>query len=405
MAGKTAITDFVVIIPLMARYIEGEKHLEETLAESTARAEKYFPGARFVSVYSHKERQMVIVPIGYAMSPRFGHAVDYGSGVFEGSSAVVNERTGKPGIILLSERNARLFRRSLPARGYTAPIPEEEFGQAMIDLIKANGMGLFRHPDNKTPGFVRAYIRPSIHPAFLSGFGISMRPDYPIDAAIIAWAWPDYLNPTLMQRGGVCAVTGLTRSFPITGKHASNYGAAAMDGALARKIGADELLYLAPYLIDKDGHRYFPDPNDLTAKLRDGVIADGPGEECVALTADQKTLVYAPMRVNRLGGTVLQYIIDHLAKNIGLDCVEGDISLHDLTAGKYAGLAMVGNAVKVTPIRRIDLYNGGVTQQIELFAEGKIPENLESLRVRWEQETRGLIDPSHPSLLTEVPRV
>jgi len=346
---------------------------------------------------------MVTVPIEYALGSLFGHAVDYGSGVFEGSSAVVNERTGIPNIILLGPRNARLFHRSLPARGYASPVTEEQFGQAMMDLVSVNGMSLFRHPDKKTPGFVRAYIRPSIHPASLAGYGISMRLDYPIDAAIIAWAWPDYLDPNLATRGGVCAITGHQRLFPITGKHPSNYGAAAMDGLLARKMGADELLYLAPYLIDKGGHLYWNDPNDLEAKLQDGVIADGPGEECVALTADQKTLVYAPMRVNRLGGTVLQYIIDHLAKNIGLATREADITLHDLRAGKYAGLAMLGNAVKVTPFRKINLYDGRrLSEGVELFEEGEVPEMLDRLITRWEAETRGLIDPSHSSLLTPV---
>lgn len=387
----------------MAKEVEGQRYLEETLVELRARAEKYFPGARFVSVYSHKEEQMVTVPIKYALASLFGHAVDYGSGVFEGSSAVVNERTGIPNIILLKERNWRLFHRSLPARGYTAPVTEGQFGQSMVDLIAANGMDLFRHPDKKTPGFVRAYIRPSIHPASLAGYGISMRPDYPIDAAIVAWAWPDYLPPDLAIRGGKAAITGYQRLFPITGKHASNYGAAVKDGSLARSLGCDELVYLAPYLIDADGHQYWHDPNDIAAKLRDGVIADGPGEECVALTADQKTLVYAPMRVNRLGGTVLQYIIDHMAKNIGLATREADITLHDLRAGKYAGLAMVGNAVKVTPFRKIDLYDGNrLSEVVEIFKEGDVPEMLDKLVTRWETETRGLIDPSHSSLLTPV---
>ena len=388
------------------RHIVGGRFLTERLRELQIRAEKYFPGARYVCVYSHTRGKMELVPISYAIASQFGHAVDYGSGIFEGGSAIMNERTGEPSIILQGPRLRRLYERSLPARGYQAPVSSEQMAAATIDLIAANGLDLFRHPDGVTPDFVRAYVRPSIQPASSSGYGISLRENYLIDVGIIAWSWPNYLPPELTKNGGSAAITGQQRLFPITGKHASNYGSAVRDSALARSLGANELVYLSPYLIDKDNHLYWCDPNDQEAKLADGVIADGPGEECLALTADQKTIIYPPMRVNRLGGTVLQYVIDHLAANLGLATREADITLHDLRAGKYAGLALVGNAVKVTPMRQLNLYRGNILhEQIELFSPSHVPEMLENLRVRWENETRGLIDPSHSSLLTPVPRV
>lgn len=380
-----------------------DSHIEEVIRSLERRAGEFFPGASLVAVYSHKSRKIEYIPIHHALSSTFGHAIDYGSGVFEGASALVNERTGIPNVVLLEARNHRMYHRSLPARGYESPVSEKDFVGAILELIRLNGPALFRHPDGKTPGLVRAYIRPTVYPSSLSGYGISLRRNYPIDAAIVSWAWPDYLDPTLSKRGGTCAITGQQRLFPITGKHPSNYGAAVKDGTLARSLGADELIYLAPYLIDQSGRLYWNDPNNIRAKLVDGVISDGPGEECVALTADQKTLIYAPMRVNRLGGTVLGYIIDHMAKNLGLITREADITLHDLRAGKYAGLAMVGNAVKVTPIRQVNLFDDGVlVDSICLFKEGDVPENLANLSYRWDLETRGLIDPSHPSLLTPV---
>jgi branched-subunit amino acid aminotransferase/4-amino-4-deoxychorismate lyase len=237
----------------------------------------------------------------------------------------------------------------------------------------------------------------------LGGFGVSMKKDHPIGAGILAWSWPDYLDPSLAIKGGAAAITGHQRLFPIAGKHSSNYGAAVKDGNLARSLGTDELIYLAPYLIDKNGHEYWTDPKNAEAKLRDGVLSDGPGEECVAISADQRTLIYTPMRANRLGGTTLQYIIDHLADKIGLQTREGDITLHDIRSGKYSAVAMIGNAVKVTPMREIRLYRDENTQEVlELFPEKQIPEMLQTLMDRWDQETRGLIDPSHPSLITPV---
>ncbi len=385
------------------RHIVGSRFQTERLHELQTRAEKYFPGAKYAAVYSHTHDKIEYVPISYALASQFGHATDYGSGLFEGSSAVINERTGEPNIVLQEPRLRRLYGRSLPARGYQAPVCEKQLAIAISDLICLNSPDLFRHPDGVTPGFVRAYIRPSLQPASSSGFGISLRRNYPIDLGVIAWAWPEYLPPQLAKNGGIAAITGKQRLFPITGKHASNYGEAVRDSTLARALGSDELVYLAPYLIDKDRRLYWSDPNDEGTKFTDGVIADGPGEECLALTSDQRTLVYPPMRVNRLGGTVLQYIVDHLAVNLGLDTCEADITLRDLRDGKYAGLAMVGNAVKVTPIRSLNFYlHNSFYAQIELFGEGHVPEMLERLRQRWEDETRGLIDPSHSSLLTPV---
>jgi branched-subunit amino acid aminotransferase/4-amino-4-deoxychorismate lyase len=377
--------------------------VKDILGSVKQRAADNFPGASLVSVYSHTQKQMITVPIGEAVAAQFGHAIDYGTGCFEGSSALVHERTGVPHVVLLEARSNRLYQRSLPARLYEAPVSQADFNTAMLDLIVQQGLDLFRHPDGKTSGYVRAYIRPTVQPASYGGFGISMKPGYPIDAGIIAWAWPDYLDPTLSSRGGVAAITGQQRLFPITGKHASNYGAAAADGNLVRSMGADELIYLAPYMLDKSGNEYWADPTDVDTNLRDGAICDGPGEECVALTADQKTLVYVPMRANRLGGTVLQYIIDYMAPTLGLQTLQADISLHDLRNGNYAGMAMVGNAVKVTPVRKLDLYKGEeLVESIELFEESNIPERLLTLQERWDQETRGIIDPSHPSLITPV---
>lgn len=387
----------------MSDRIESGHFLKARLAELKVRAEKYLPGAKYASIYFHEEGRMILVPPELTIISQFGHAIDYASGVFEGGSVVINETTGQPNIILNQPRLERLFDRSLPSRNLQSSINPAEMAQAIHELITANGLDLFRHPDGQTPGYVRAYIRPSIQPASLAGYGISRRPGYPVDVGIAVWAWPDYLPPELAQNGGVAAITGHQRLFPITGKHASNYGAASVEGTLARSLGCDELIYLAPYLIDKSGHLYWQDPNCQGIKLEDGVIADGPGEECLALTADQTTIVYPPMRVNRLGGTVLAYIIEHMAKSLGLVTQEKDITLRDLQNGKYAGLAMVGNAVKVTPMRELNLYSGNSLRDvIELFPSGDVPEMLELLKQRWEGETRGLIQPSHESLLTPV---
>ncbi len=386
--------------------VVGDEYVDEVVGEAEESAEERFPGAKYVSVYSHKDKEMVLVPIEKALTPAFGHAIDYASGVFEGGSVIINERTGIPNIVLLEPRNRRLFDRSLPSRDFQSPISEEELTWAMKQLVIANGENLFRDPDGVTPGWVRAYIRPSIHPKQLEGMGISKRDDYPIDVGILTWAWPDYLDPKMSSRGGVVAVTGKQRMEPITGKNASNYGEAGVDSKKARWLGTDEQAYLAPYLMTKAGVPFQEYPADKWAKMAEGVMADCSGEEIAAISADHKYLVYTPMRTNRLGGTVLQYLIDGMAEKVGLIPIERDITLNDLRAGKYAGLAMIGNAVEIKPVRAVYLFDENrLAEAIELFKAYEVPEKLNVLRLRWEDETRGRIKPTFPWLLTPVSEV
>lgn len=378
--------------------------IDEQIDELKERCQRNFPGTSYAVFWHHRQRRMIAAPPHLILSSPFSHALDYGSGLFEGSSAIMNERTGIPQIILLDPRNDRLFNRSLPARGYQSPVSRTEFRQAQLDFVAINGSDLFQNPDLTSPQkLVRAYIRPTVHPAGLGGYGISLKKDQPIDAAVITWPWPDYLNPKIYTEGGVAAITGEQRLFKITGKHASNYGTASIEGSVARDLGANELIYLAPYLINQNGYIFWANPEDQGKKLFYGTLADGPGEEIVALTADMKTLVYPPMRVNRLGGTVLDYVRLFMAPKLKLETKEKDITLRDLGSNEYAAVGLIGNAVKIAPIRLIELYDKGCRlDAIELFEKGKIPEPLQKLMDRWDQETRGLIDPSHPSLATPV---
>ena len=368
------------------------------------RAKSYLPNAKYVMFYHHHTKKLIAAPPEYALSSQISHAIDYASGMFEGGSAMVNETTGIPHVILHQPRLNRLFNRSLPSRGYKSPVSQAFLSQAILDIVAINGLELFQNPDPKSKNkYVRAYIRPTIHPAPIAGYGISMRIDYPIDAAIITWSWPDYLDPGIYTDGAVAAITGHQRLFKISGKNSSNYGQGVIDGTVVRKMGDDELIYLAPYLKRKTGGVYYHDPNDIDSKLKDGVLCDGPGEELFALSKDGQTLVYNPMKANRLGGTVLQYFIDHLLPALKLKSKRAEISLHDIRADKYSAIGMLGNAVKVAPIRKIKLYKEEkVIEEYEFYKKGKMPATLQILINRWDQETRGLVKPSHPSLTTPV---
>ncbi|MBI3577277.1 hypothetical protein HY086_04530 [Candidatus Gottesmanbacteria bacterium] len=376
----------------------------EQIATLRERARVRFPGTDYVVFWSPEQQKVLAAPIEFVVTSPFSHAIDYGSGGFEGLNALVNAQTGVPQVILLDARSDRFYQRTLQASQYKSPVTQAEFKQAVLDFVAINGFGLFRDPNGPNMSdYVRAYIRPTVHPAGIGGYGVHMTDDQPIDFAVVTWRWPDYLKPELYTNGGIVAVTGQQRLAPVRGKHAFIYGAASQEGNVARILGADELLYLAPYYVDQYGHEFWGSPYEFETKMKYGVIADGPGEECVAITADGKTLVYPPMRVNRLGGTVLQYIIDHMAQNVGLATEERNITLRDIRAGKYLALVMLGNAVKVAPIRLIKYFRDGICiDGTELFSEKSIPEPVQKLIQRYDEETRGIIAPSHSSLVTSV---
>jgi branched-subunit amino acid aminotransferase/4-amino-4-deoxychorismate lyase len=338
-------------------------------------------------------------------APNQQHRTDYATGVWEGSSAEpqLDENNNIVGLnVVLHQQRLARFARSLKARGYQPAMSMEKFGQLILDAVAVHGKEVVVANDG-TPS--RAYIRPSVGSG-VGPWGVSMAPGYFIESSVLVFRWGSYFsnNDSIDEYGVKTAITGVQRMFPITGKHASNYGAASTDGSLVRKLNYDELVYLAPYGICN---------GELDFNLRSfdelrsyGALSDGPGEEILALLSDGETLVYPPMRVNRLGGTVLNYLIEHLAPALGFKVCERDIILDDFRSGKIAGMVFVGNAVKVTPVGKIDIIkpaaDGGEGEVIETLFESAIHPAIKKLKEQFLAELNGKRAPSHASLLTPV---
>jgi hypothetical protein len=290
----------------------------------------------------------------------------------------------------------------MQARGFDLPVPIEQFAQAALDVVAVHGKPIVTD-DAGQP--TRAYIRPAAGPG-VGRWGIAFKAGYQVEASNVVFRWGHYLADVeriYYGSGARAVITGVQRSFEIRGKHASNYGSAAIDGSIARTMHYDELLYLAPYGL-RDGQ---PDygVHDFDALMRDGVIADGPGEEVFGILSDGATLVYPPMRVNRLGGTVLDYIVRHMAPALGMQVREQDITLADLREGRVCGLSYAGNAARVAPIGQIDVVRpqaDGGGEKIETVVDFGIHPAVARIRDQWEDELRGRKVPSHPSLLTPV---
>ncbi|HBS52252.1 MAG TPA: hypothetical protein DEA62_04660 [Coxiellaceae bacterium] len=338
-------------------------------------------------------------------APNQQHRIDYATGVWEGSSAepTLDENNNITGVnvILHRPRLARLIR-SLRARGYNLAMPIEKFGQLILDTVAVHGIEVLLADDGSP---LRAYIRPSAGSG-VGSWGVSLSPGYFIESSVIVFRWGSYFpDVARISKEGACAViTGVQRMFPIIGKHASNYGAASSDGSLARNLKYDELIYLAPYCIKDD--RIDFNIRDFDGIMRYGVFSDGPGEEIFAILKDGETLIYPPMRVNRLGGTVLDYITKHLAPALGFKVREQDITLEQIRRGDIVGLAFVGNAVKVSPIGKIDIVKPKVDSHdgeiVETLVEFGIHPAVAKIRDQFAAELCGKKPPSHESLLTPV---
>ncbi|OIP95153.1 hypothetical protein AUK40_06300 [Candidatus Wirthbacteria bacterium CG2_30_54_11] len=351
--------------------------------------------------------QMVICPPHSSLNqaPNQQHRGDYGTGIFEGGSAepVLDASGAVTGInVVLHQPRIERFVRSMKARGFQLSVPIEQFSQSMLDIVAVHGTDVLLGDDDKP---TRAYIRPGAGPG-VGPWGVSFKPGYLIESSNIVFRWGSYFpdaDRVYRTEGVKAVITGVRRMFPITGKHASNYGAAAADGNIARSMNYDELIYMAPYGIrdgemDFSGHRF----DDL---MKYGAIADGPGEEVFGILKDGGTLIYTPMRTNRLGGTVLNYVITHIAPRLGLKTVERDLTLADIRSGEIAGLAYAGNAVKVVPIGSIDLVrpvSDTEGEKVETLYAGGIHPTIARLRDQWEDEVTGKLSPSHSSLLTPI---
>lgn len=351
--------------------------------------------------------KLVVCPPYSALNiaPNQQHRGDYATGLFEGSSAepVLNSQgqVTQINVILHHPRSMRLVR-SLKARGYNLEMPIEKFAQSMLDIVAIHGAGIVTNDDGSA---TRAYIRPAAGPG-VGAWGVSLKPGYFIEASNLVFRWGNYFPDTQRvyhKEGAKVLVTGVRRLFPITGKHASNYGSAAVEGALARSLQYDELMFLAPYCIKDKVIDY--GITDFDALLRYGVLADGPGEEVFGVWKDNTTLVYPPMRTNRLGGTVLNYIVKHLAPALGLQTREQDITLQQIRDGEVVALAFAGNAVKVVPIGAIDIAKPGHEQpdaNIETLVKFGVHPTIAKIRDQYADEISGKKMPSHPSLLTPV---
>lgn len=410
--------------------------LSETLTNSEAIAvvEQYLPPSELLSEYPtplsldlesrHKwpgadfaitsyQGKLVMAPPWHPLfhnRQEVDHASDYGTGMFEGLSALPIIEDGQlvgANVTLLDPRMERL-QRSLITRGYQNAVNIPQLRQAIIDLVSVNPRMLLDEKGEPS----RAYIRPSIGPSGKMGLSASPK-THEIKQSIVTWNWPDYYSPEKVLAGKivVAASPHCQRLAPILGKHASNYGEASFISTLVKQLGADDALFLAPYIIDGDGDMELLSPQMGGEAIRllshYGVVSDFAVAGAIAFDQQGK-LLFPPedgeLDVHQLRSTTLHYVTEHLAPALGIEVVQQPYTLHDLETGRLAGLSMVGNAVKITPVGAVRVYDQDLRLGHVDYREIQVtivePQRL--LRQRLEAELNGEIPPTHSSLLTRV---
>jgi branched-chain amino acid aminotransferase len=239
------------------------------------------------------------------------HVVNYGSSLFEGIRCY--EQPNGAAIFRAGEHIERLLNSSKIYRievDYTA----EELIQAMVDLVKTNGV---------TP----CYIRPIV----LRGYGeAGVNPfNSPTEVYICNYAWGKYLSQD--DEGVDVCVSSWTRIAPNTLPAMAKSGANYMNSQLI-KMEAIINGYVEGIALDVNGY-----------------VSEGSGENLFVVR--NGNLLTAPLGNSVLPGITRDSVIQ-LAKDLGIPVIEQMIPREMLYIADE--VFFTGTAAEITPIRSVD---------------------------------------------------
>lgn len=241
------------------------------------------------------------------------HVIHYGSGVFEGMRCYDTPRGSA--CFRLDTHMRRLYDSAKIYR-MEYPLPLEQFQDAVLETIRANGLKA-------------CYIRPLIYRGYNS-LGVNPLP-CPIDAAIMVWEWGAYLGSEALEKGVDVRVSSWARSapntFPALAKSTANYANSGLIRMEATSEG-----YIEGIALDTAGY-----------------LAEGSGEN-LFLVRDQ-VLYTPPATASILPGITRSSVIT-IARDLGFTVREELLPREMIYIADEAFFA--GTAVEITPIRSVD---------------------------------------------------
>ena len=241
------------------------------------------------------------------------HVIHYGSGVFEGARCYKTPQG--PACFRLDAHMRRLYDSAAIYR-MEFKVSKEEFTQAVLDTIKANG-------------YDACYIRPLIYRGY-NTLGVNPLP-CPVDAMILVWEWDAYLGPEALEKGVDVRISSWTRSapntFPAMAKSVANYANSSLIKMEAIADGYSEGIAL--------------DVN--------GQLSEGSGQN-LFLVRDH-VLYTPPLAASVLPGITRDSIVT-LAQDLGFTVKEQTLPREMVYVCDE--IFFVGTAVEVTPVTSVD---------------------------------------------------
>jgi branched-chain amino acid aminotransferase len=263
------------------------------------------------------------------------HVIHYGSCLFEGFRAY-----DTPKGTVIFRLNAHIKRLYNSCKMYRMEIPysQEEFKKAVVETIKANNLEA-------------CYIRPIVYRGY-GTLGVDPFPN-PVDCAILAWEWGQYLGDDALENGVDVKVSTWSRMAPNTFPALAKSGANYMNSQL---IKMEAILdgYVEGIALNVRGH-----------------ISEGSGEN-IFLVMDGE-VHSPPLSASILPGITRDTVI-RLTKDLGIPFIEDTVPREMLYIADE--VFFTGSAAEITPIRSIDKIEigsgkrGPVTKKIqdEFFA-------------------------------------
>ncbi len=270
------------------------------------------------------------VPIHEAKVSIMTHALNYGTGVFEGIRAYWNEREGQLFVVRLLDHYRRMLQ-SIKLLRMELGLTAEQMSNLTVELLRREGY----HED--------VYIRPL---AYKANEIIGVRLHNLRDAfAIFAVPFGKYIE---QQEGAKVCFSSWRRNddnaIPPRGKVTGAYVNSALIKSEAMLNGYDEAIVL-----NADGH-----------------VSEGSAENLFIVRGGK--LITPPVSANILEGITRQAIMDLARTELGIETVERQIDRSEVYIADEAFFC--GTGVEVTPIGSVDripLGSGGVgpiTRQI-----------------------------------------
>lgn len=254
-----------------------------------------------------------LVPWDEARVHFLSHALQYGTGVFEGIRAY-NTPEGTA-VFRLHDHMVRL---QASARAYNIPMKwsVEEWGEACLELLRHTGLE-------------SAYVRPQV---FYGGGSIGINPaKNEVRAMMAAFPWGAYLGDGAAEKGISAMVSSWRRishtSLIPTAKGSGGYLNSVLAKQEALSAGYDEAIML----------------NDS------GSVSEGSGMNLFVVS--QGVVYTPPVSAGILEGITRNSVIE-LLRDDGVEVRETDLARGALYTGDE--MFLTGTAAEVTPIRSVD---------------------------------------------------